>query len=294
MINKPYPSQVNRSSPVHSSLTPLYVAQGWSWSQISQNIRKYWFFTKQLVRINILADFKRSFVGLLWLFILPIISVIIWILLNGAGIIDPGDTGIPYPAYVLLSTSIWGFFAEIYKTSSNVVNNNGRMMIMTRFPHEILILERVIVHVVRFVIPFIVNIIVLYIFGIRLGWAALLFPLTLIPLLLLGLSIGMMVAIMRVIATDVSKMVDEGMRFLMFLTPIVYAPKVNVGWLSDVVHLNPLTYLIGFSRELLTQGSFYQPQAYMYCCLGTLVLFVLSLKIFLRVEPKVLERLINN
>ena len=279
---------------VNPSLTPLYPPASGSWRNILRNIRQYWFFTKQLIRINILADFKRSFIGLLWLFILPIISVIIWILLNGAGIIDPGDTGIPYPAYVLLSTSIWGFFAEIYKTSSNVISQNGKMMIMTRFPHEVLVIEKVVVHLIRFVIPFTVNIIVLLLFGVRLGWAALLFPLTLIPLLMLGVSIGLLVALMRIIAVDLSRLVDEGMRFLMFLTPIVYAPKVEIGWLSDIVHLNPLTYLIGFSRDLLTKGTFYEPKAYLICCIATFVIFLIAVKVFLKAEPKVLERLISN
>ena len=258
------------------------------------NIKAYRFFIHQLVRIRILGDFKRSFLGILWLFIMPIVAVIVWILLNGAGIVAPGETDIPYPAFVLLSTSIWGFFAEIYRSTSTIFSNNGRMMIMARFPHETLLAERIIVHIIRFLIPFIVNLIVLLIFGVRFTWAALLFPLTLIPLLLLGSAIGMIVGVFRVVATDLSGICDEGIRFLMFLTPIVYAPKIEISWLSTIVTYNPMTYLIGFSRDILTKGTFYEPMKFALCTLGSLLLFILAIRVFLTIGPKLLERLINN
>jgi len=77
-----------------------------NWSDILSNIKNYRFLIIQLVRIDILSGYKKSYVGILWMVIYPILSVIIWVILNGAGIIQPGESSIPYPAYVLLSTSI--------------------------------------------------------------------------------------------------------------------------------------------------------------------------------------------
>jgi lipopolysaccharide transport system permease protein len=42
----------------------------------------------------------------------------------------------------------------------------------------------------------------------------------------------------------------------MYLTPIVYAPKVEVSFLANIISLKPLTYLVGFSRDLLTRDFF--------------------------------------
>jgi lipopolysaccharide transport system permease protein len=263
------------------------------WSSFFSNIRQYRFFIRQLIRINIQTEFKRSFIGLSWLFIVPLLSVLIWILLNGAGVIDPGDTEIPYPAYVLLSTSIWGFFSEMYKSTSNLINSNGRMMIMTAFPHEVLIIEKVVVHFIRFSIPFILNIGVLIFFGVPFTWTALLFPITLFPLLFMGAAIGLLVALLRIVAMDLSNLVDEGIRLLMFLTPVVYAPKLNLGWLAGIVEYNPMTYLIGFSRDVLTKGAFFEPERYFICVLISSVFLLISLRIFRATEVRVLERLIN-
>lgn len=253
---------------------------------------QYHFLVKQLVRINFNTEFKRSFIGLSWLLILPLLSVAIWILLNGAGIVDPGDTTVPYPAYVLLSTSIWGFFADIYRSSSNLITNYGRMLIMTPFPYGVLLLEQLVVHLIRFSIPFALNLVVLLFFGVKFTWLALLFPLSLLPLLLLGLGIGLIVALLRIVAIDLSKLADEGIRLLMFLTPVVYTPKLNLGWLSELVRINPLTYLVSFSRDLLTQGTFFAPLVYLLVSGLSLLFFLVAVRIYAKSQPRILERLI--
>ncbi|MCB0571603.1 MAG: ABC transporter permease [Phaeodactylibacter sp.] len=256
-------------------------------------LKGYRYLVWQLVRANIVGGYKKSFIGLAWMFILPILAVLVWIVLNGAGVVDPGDTGIPYPAYVLLSTSIWGFFLEIYKSSSNALSNEGKLLIMKDFPREVLLAEKTLVHLINFSIPMVLNICVLLLFGVRFGWASLLFPLSLLPLLLLGLGIGMIVSVLRVVAVDICTMIDEGMKLLMFLTPIVYAPKIQAGWLSAFVQWNPLTYLIGFSRGLLTGDGFYHPLAYLLCSLGTALFFLAALAFFRATGKRVLERLVN-
>lgn len=252
------------------------------------------FLTKQLVRQAITVEFKRSFVGLTWLFLAPLFAVIIWVLLHSVGVLAPGETGIPYPAYVLLSTSIWSFFADIYGGVSNLLISNTRVLLTTAIPIEVLVFERIIVHLIRFSIPLFLNILVLLLFGVDLHWLSLLFPFTLFPLLLLGTGLGMLTALFRIVAVDLARLADQGIGFLMFLTPIIYAPKIEIAWLGTIIHYNPLTYLIGLPRDLLTQGSISFPGTYLFCGLLSLLFFLLSFYIFWSAQKKVLERLINN
>lgn len=215
-------------------------------------------------------------------------------MLNGAGIIEPGNTAIPYPAYVLLSTSIWGFFVGIYQSTSNVLRNRGNMITMACFPHEVLVLEKIWVHLIRFSIPFAINLVVLLLFGVHFTWVAILFPLTLIPLLVLGVGIGLIISLFRIVAVDIAQLFDRGIGFLMFLTPIIYTDEVKIKWLSKIITYNPLTYLVGFSRDVLTQGTFFEPATYGICILLTFIFFLFALRIFLNGEPRTIERLISN
>jgi lipopolysaccharide transport system permease protein len=262
--------------------------------QFLSKIKSWWYLVKQLTQVEIVGLYKKSFLGMAWMFILPILAVVIWVVLNGAGVVNPGETDIPYPAYVLLSTSIWGFFLEAYKSTSNLLTKNGRMLIMSEVPFEPLLMQKVVVHLINFIIPFVVNIIVLLAFGVRFSTVALLFPFSLFPLLLLGMATGMVVAIFRIIMVDIANLVDEGMKLLMFLTPIVYTPKITTSWLQTIVEYNPLTYLIGFSRDLLTSGTFYMPVQYAVFTFVSLLLFIVAFRFLMKSSPIVLERLINN
>jgi len=279
------------------TLTPLYAERVRNplkriWGYL-QNIKRHTYLLNQLIVVDITSSFKRSFIGLSWLIITPIISVFAWVLLQGAGIIDPGDTNIPYPAYVLLSTSIWSFFQGSYLVTSNVIINGGRFMVAAKFPHEVLIAQQMVVHCINFVIPFIINIIVLLFYGIKFSSIAFLFPVTLIPLLLLGTGLGLLVALLRVVAVDFSRIADQCIMFLMFLTPIIYAPRIQLNWLANIVKYNPLTYLVGFSRDVLTHGNFYELNLYLIFSLISFVFFIISVWIFMKFESKLLERLIN-
>jgi lipopolysaccharide transport system permease protein len=259
---------------------------------ISVGLASYRFLIRQLVSTSIRGSYKKSFIGMAWMFILPILAVLVWIVLQGAGIVNPGDTGeVPYPVYVLLSTSIWGFFLEAYRGLSQVMVQGGRLLVMKDFPSEVLVVARLAEHLIHFSIPLFINIVVLLAFGIRFEWTALLFLPSLIPLLMLGVAIGMVIAVFRVVAVDFATMVDEAMKLVMFLTPVVYTARLDGGWLARVVEWNPLTYLIGFSRDLLTRGTFFETERYLWCSLFSLLLFLGALGFFRLTSKRVLERL---
>ena len=103
----------------------------------------------------------------------------------------------------------------------------------------------------------------------------------------------MIVSLLRVVAVDIARLVDKAMQFLMFITPIVYAPKVSMPGLATVVEYNPLTYLVGFSRDVLTKGELYEPQSYALVVLGVLFFLFLSFWFFIRFERQLIERTIN-
>jgi lipopolysaccharide transport system permease protein len=238
-----------------------------------------------------LTDYKKSFLGLSWMFILPLISVFLWIGLNSAGIIQPGKTGIPYPAYVLVSTSIWNFFHEMYKSSSQVIVSNAKILLLKDFPVLILVAKQIIVNLIRFSIILAVNIIVLYLFGVKFTWVSLLFPLSLMPMVLLAVGIGLTVAIFRVILIDLSTLIDEFMKLLMFLTPVIYAPRTSWDILQKIVNWNPMTYLLGTSRDILVNGDLDQIKDYFLVTLFSVGVFFIGFLFFKMAYKRVLERL---
>lgn len=264
-----------------------------TWRRIFSSIRNYRFLWYELTKATLTAQFKKSLLGVSWLVLTPILTILAWLLLHSSGIFDPGDTRIPYPAYVLISTSIWTFFVSFYKYISEAMMLNGKLFVQIRFPHELVILEQASVAVFNFLIPLLVNIIVLLAFGVQFTWASLLFPFALIPLILFGITIGTIFSLLKVVLVDLNNFFDRVIVLLMYATPVVYATDIDSSLLQQIMYWNPLTYLISMPREILVHGTPYEPMGFLVVSAGVLILFVLTMRYFVVAEGRVVERLTN-
>lgn len=248
----------------------------------------------QLVKVDVVGKYKRSFIGVLWLILLPILNTLLWALLHDVGVINPGVSAIPYAAYVLLSTSIWTFFMQNFRLASTLHSTYGKAMVMVNFPPRAVIYSYMIIQYVMMITPFILMLVLMKYFDLELSWKLLFFLPSLFPLQLLGMMLGLFNSIFKIIALDLSKIMEFMMQILMFLTPIVYTPDIQKGTLSGIVNYNPLTYLVGFSRDVLfiTESSY--TQMYIIISVVVMVIFFIFLHYFIKSTPIILERLVNN
>ncbi len=246
----------------------------------------------QLFRRDFLMQYKRSFLGFGWFFISPIIGIASWVFLNATGVLQPGEVGIPYPAYVLLSSSIWGLFMGFYQSSSGTLAAGAGFINQVKFPHEALLVKQTAQHLTNFLITFLVNIIVLIAFGVTPSWYILLFPIVIIPLFLLGAALGLIISVVSVVATDVTNIVNILLGFVFYITPVIYSIDDKSDTLKTVIKYNPLTYLISGVRDLMIYGRIEDLNIFLAVSLGTFILFLLSWRLFYVSEDRVIERMI--
>ena len=248
----------------------------------------------QLVKVDIIGKYKRSFIGVLWLILLPILNMLLWALLHDVGVINPGVSAIPYAAYVLLSTSIWTFFMQNFRLASTLHSTYGKAMVMVNFPPGAVIYSYIIIQYVMMITPFLLMLVLMNYFELELSWKLIFFLPSLLPLQLMGMILGLFNSIFKIIALDLSKIMEFMMQILMFLTPIVYTPDIKEGTLSGIINYNPLTYLVGFSRDLLFDKPSSYTEMYMIISIVVVLFFVIFLYYFIKATPTILERLVNN
>lgn len=264
-----------------------------TWVIMFRNIVKSRELIFQLFRRDFLMAYKKSFLGMTWIFISPLIGIVSWVFLNYAGILAPGDVGIPFPAFVLLSSSLWGLFMGFYSSAAGTLGAGSAFILQVKYPHEALLIKQTAQHLANFLITFLVNIIVLLLFGIVPSWQIILFPLMAIPLFLLGAGLGLFVSVITVVAQDLSTIIGMAMGILFYLTPIVYvAPTVESEVLRRIIDLNPLTYLIGGMRDVILYGHMDHPFRYFICVIVSIFVFLLSWRLFFVSEDKVVEKML--
>ena len=246
----------------------------------------------QLYKRDFLMQYKKSFLGLGWMIFGPIMGVVSWVLMDSAGILSPGDVGVPYPVYVLFGTSIWGLFMSFFASTSQTLQIAGGFIQQVNFHHEALVFKQGLQNLTNFGISLIINIVVMLSFGVMPSWFIVLIPLFVIPIFFLAASAGLMVSILSTLTSDVSRIASFFLSLLMFITPVICDSSEKVVWLQQCNLYNPLTYLITGPRDLILTGTMSYPAYYMLSIFMTMLLFMVALRFFYISEKKVIEKMI--
>lgn len=263
-----------------------------TWVVMAKNVINSRELIWQLFKRDFLAGYKKSFIGFSWIFLSPVVAIISWVFMQKTGLLNPGDVGIPYPAYVLLGSSMWALFMGFYSSARGTLAAGSSFIMQVNYPHEALLFKQVAQELANFSISFGLNIAVLLFYGVELNWKSVLFPLVILPLFFLGGAIGLIASMISVVAFDVSKGMNMLMGLLLYITPIIYSPQVDNPLVKSVIRWNPLTYLVCSARDIIIYGRLYEPQGYAVCSALALLLFLFSWRLFYVSENKLIERMI--
>jgi lipopolysaccharide transport system permease protein len=266
---------------------------GWAktWVILVKNIVRSWELIYQLFRRDFLMNYKKSFIGVGWIFIAPVFAVISWVFYKTTGILQPGDVGIPYPAYVLLSTTIFNLFGGFFTAASGTLSAGTGFITQVKYHHDALLLKQALVQLANFAIVLLINIIVLFVYGVVPSTYIFLLPFFILPIFFLGSAIGLLACIMEVVASDINKIINFIIGLMLFITPVIYSPRVQNPFLKVMVKWNPLTYLIGGTRDMIIYGRMDHFDIFMYCSVGSLLFFLFSWRVFYITEQRVIERM---
>lgn len=247
------------------------------------------FLARQLAERDIKAQYRQSYLGIIWAFITPLVTSVVWIFLTLSGTIQVTETGIPYPLFVFSGTLVWSII--IAAINSPAQNTNGALGIMNKinFPKEALIISGLYKMLFNSSIKILLLLAFIFLFGIGFHWSLLLLPFAIFGLLLFGTTIGLFITPIGMLYNDVGKIISMVLNFLMYITPVVYAiPKDGV--MREVMQINPLTPLIVTTRDLLT-GSYPDFLLYYLAVIALCIpLFFIGL-VFYRISiPIIVER----
>jgi lipopolysaccharide transport system permease protein len=236
------------------------------------------------------ASYRQSLLGYFWIFLPPLASTLVWVLLNKSDVvrIDSGD--VPYPLFVLAGTILWGAFNGSMMASLGVVNEARSILSKVNFPHEALFFNALLKSLLDAIIPATLIIAALLIYRVPFSPLMLLFPVSLLAMLALGLAAGLLIVPLASLYSDVGRAVQLALRFGFFVTPVIY-PLPTDGMARTLMLCNPLSPLIVSGRTWLTGSGESLPLYFTAILTSSLILIALGLLIFKVVLPHLIERL---
>ena len=249
-----------------------------------KNFFRYKYLLFELVKKNIKLKYRRSYLGILWTLIEPLLTMMVLTLVFGQFF---GRGNRQFPIYVLCGRLLFSFFSSGTKGGLKAVSGNASMIKKVYVPKYIYVIASVLSEFVTFLI----SLIVLVGVGIVLRVQPTLYVFqAVIPLLILFVftfGCSMILSTMNVFFRDIEYIWSVFTFLLHYASAIFYQPdriiSTGNGWVFDV---NPVYMCIANFRNTILYGTAVD---WNYCMVsGTiaLVTFVLGVLLFVREQDK--------
>jgi lipopolysaccharide transport system permease protein len=239
---------------------------------------------------NLSAQYRQSALGYFWAVGPPMMTSGVFMLLNSANLLRTGETGIPYPVYVILGTVAFGLFLDALNMPLNVIGGARGLLPKINFPHEALLLAGIAQLLFNFAVKATLAVGVLVMFRVPVQLTAVLVVIPLAGLLFTGIALGVLLVPIGALFQDVVYVLGIVASSLVYLTPAAYMPP-RVGLLGFVTAWNPLTPLIMTARDLIVFGSSTHLSTTLMLVTGGIPLLLLSWVAFRLAMPILIERM---
>jgi len=209
---------------------------------------------KRLVVRDISAQYRQTILGYVWAILPPVVTSLIWIILNKSQVVNVGPTDVPYPVFAFTGTMFWQLFMDTLNAPLSQVNANRSLISKVNFPREALLLSGIVQVMFSFGIKLIVLAGILVVYGVGVTWTAALLVLPIFGLMLLGTMVGIFLVPIGFLYKDIQNGLVLLLGMLMYITPVVY-PPLESGVMATIMKWNPLTPMFVTIRQVLYSGT---------------------------------------
>ncbi len=246
-----------------------------------------------LVKRDFVSFYKQTVLGPLWFFIQPIFTTIVFVVVFSR-LAKISTNGAPPALFYLAGTVAWNYFSDCLTKTSTVFRDNANIFGKVYFPRLIMPVSIVFSNLVKLAIQLILFAVLLVYFlllgnRIQPNYIVLLFPIVILLMAILGLGLGLIVTALTTKYRDLAFIVTFGMQLLMYATPVIYPLAAAPAKYRSIIACNPVSGLIEtFRYGFLGTGQFY-PYAFAYSVIASLIIFILGLIIFNKVEKNFVD-----
>lgn len=204
-------------------------------------------FLKTSVKKEFRGKYKKSFFGVLWSFINPLLQLLVYAL------VFPFILRIQEKNYTMfLFTALvpWNFFSSTLAQSTSVIISNGGILKKVYFPREILPISIVISGAINFLISCIIIFVALLISGIGITKYVLLLPVILLVQCIVILAICFILSAFTVYIRDLEYFINILLQLWMYITPVLYSITMIPEKFAKLFYINPMVQITNAYRNI--------------------------------------------
>ena len=241
------------------------------------NFMQYRFLLSELVKKGIKLKYRRSYLGMIWSMLEPLLTMIVLTIVFGTLY---GNTDRTFPVYILTGRLLYSFFSQSTKAALKSIRQNSAMIKKVYVPKYLYPLSSVLFNYVIFLISLIVLAMVSVILGVKPTFYLLQAPIALILILIMSYGCGMILATIGVFFRDMEYLWSVALMLVMYTCAIFYYPEklLKSGW-AWILKFNPLYCTIQIFRSAVFGEPMYAPYV-IYAAAFSVVITIIGLVCF--------------
>lgn len=259
-----------------------------------------------LVRRDLQARYRDSFLGFLWTVIRPIIQFLMYFIVLGQ-FLRAAEGIDQFAIYLFSGLTLFTFFSDMVFGSTGSIIGNAGLVKKIYLPREIFPLASIGAAGFMFVVQLVVLVVAAVAFQalpepIMMLWF---FP-SMFLILVYGIGIGLLLAALNVYLRDIQYLTEVVMMLAMWASPIVYSWQMVVDavarlslpvWVLEIYAANPITLaVLGFHRAFWGAGTpaDYPPELGLRMLVAAVIgviLLVIAQRVFTRLQGNFAQEL---
>lgn len=246
---------------------------------------------RSLILLLTLRDFKMrylgSYLGLLWAFIQPTVTILIFWFVFEVGFKSAPVRSVPFILWLITGIIPWFFIADTLSSATNCIIENSYLVKKVAFRVSMLpivkLLSALVIHL------FFVA--VIFAFFMAYGYRPTLYSLQVIyygfSMIVLLLGLSWLTSALIIFLKDVGQVVTMCLQFGFWLTPIFWAIDIVPERYQFFIKLNPVYYLVQGYRDCFIHDTWFweHPFSTLYYWGAATVVFVGGAVVFARLRP---------
>lgn len=227
---------------------------------LNLNLKELWRYRDLIflfVKRSFVTRYKQTILGPAWAIIQPLLTTVVFTVVFG-NIAGLGAQGVPSFVFFFSGTMLWTYFSTCLTGTANTFIGNRGILGKVYFPRLVMPVSGTLTNLITFAIQFFffACFLVYYLLtgeNVHPNLYALMLPLLLIQLAMLGLGVGVIISALTTKYRDLSMLTGFGVSLWMYGTPIAYdmeAMKAFAigGKYHALYMLNPVTSVVNIFR----------------------------------------------
>ena len=251
--------------------------------RIGDSLLRYGFLIRQLVARDFKTKYKRSFLGMVWSFLNPLLTMSIQYVVFSTLFRSDIDN---FVIYLLGGIVCFNFFNEATAMCLMSIVGNAQLINKVSVPKYIYPFSRTLSSTVNLALSLAPLFLMMIFTKTPIRISALLLPFPLLMLFAVSYGVGLILSSMMVFFRDTQFLWSILSLLLMYLTPVFYPESIIPSALMPIYKLNPLYHVLRFVRILLISGISPEPKAYLYCFVLCTIPLLVGVLIFRKTQDK--------